>query len=261
MTADPTSDARAALRADLTARVTDLLSSNRVVAAGGRYTRPARRTYPHQWLWDSCFHAIVYHLLGDRAFAHDELRALFRAQVASGPDRGRLPHMTFFGGGPGEADQDPEGARAYARQASLWGDPRASTITQPPIVAEAVLRVGDAALWRELWRPLAAYAQTRRHRTSERRRKALSGMTELLPGAVILEAYHGRSRCTARASHRIPLRVNVCHATPQRALGRVLRDNSRGTVHGNHALAAGLRHGVPSARGYRPAPREHRAGR
>jgi hypothetical protein len=154
---DPTPGARAALRADLTARVTDLLSSNRVVAVGGRYTRPARRTYPHQWLWDSCFHAIVYHLLGDRALAHDELRALFRAQVSSGPDRGRLPHMTFFGGGPGEADQDPEGARAYAREVSLWGDPRASTITQPPIVAEAVLRVGDAALWRELWRPLAAY--------------------------------------------------------------------------------------------------------
>ena len=56
---DPPPGARAALRAGLTARVTGLLSSNRVVAADGRYTRPARRTYPHQWLWDSCFHAIV----------------------------------------------------------------------------------------------------------------------------------------------------------------------------------------------------------
>ena len=141
----------------LAARVRALLLGNRVEAGGGRYTRPARGTYPHQWLWDSCFHAILHHLVGDEAMAHDELRALFRAQVTSGPDRGRLPHMTLFGGDPREAAQDDEAAAAYGRDVALWKSPRASTITQPPIVAEAVLRVGTRALFEELWAPLSAY--------------------------------------------------------------------------------------------------------
>jgi glycogen debranching enzyme len=142
---------------DLAARVRAVLHGNRVTAAGGRYTRPARQTYPHQWLWDSCFHAIIYGLLGEPEHARDELRALFRAQETEGPDRGRLPHMTLLGGAPGEAAQDPDGAAAFARDTALWGNPRCSTLTQPPVVAEAVLRVGDPALWRELWQPLCAY--------------------------------------------------------------------------------------------------------
>jgi glycogen debranching enzyme len=124
--------------------VRDVLERNRRVAGSARYTQPALSTYPHQWLWDSCFHAILWDLVGDRAMAHDELRALFRAQQDEGLDRGRMPHMTFHDG-------------ATPRDVELWGTDRASTITQPPIVAQAVRRVGDAALWRELWRPLCAY--------------------------------------------------------------------------------------------------------
>ncbi len=130
-------------------RVRALLAQNRVDAPGGfRYTRPAAGTYPHQWLWDSCFHARIHHWLGDRQMAHDELRALFRAQETDGPDAGRLPHMTL--NADGESEQ-------YGRDAALWGSPRASTITQPPIVAETVLEVGDPSLWRPLWAPLSAY--------------------------------------------------------------------------------------------------------
>lgn len=142
----------------LTRAVRDLIEGNRVVTGDGhRYTRPAQRTYPHQWLWDSCFHARIQFLFGDRAAAHDELRALFRAQVDSGPDRGRLPHMTLFGGHPAEALQDDAGGSQYARDVALWGDARASSITQPPIIAETVREIGDLELWRELWLPMAAY--------------------------------------------------------------------------------------------------------
>ena len=119
------------------------LEGNRVTRGDVRYTRPALKTYPHQWLWDSCFHAILWDLVGYRAMAQDELRALFRAQEHDGLDRGRVPHMTFH---------DDAG-----RDAELWGNPHASTITQPPLIAEAVLRVGDRALWRELWPALCAY--------------------------------------------------------------------------------------------------------
>jgi glycogen debranching enzyme len=126
-----------------------LMAGNRVETADGfRYTRPAAGTYPHQWLWDSCFHARIHHWLGDRAMAADELRALFRAQVEDGPDRGRLPHMTLHAEGA---------SQQYARDVALWGSPLASTITQPPIVAEVVLEIGDPALWRQLWGPLSAY--------------------------------------------------------------------------------------------------------
>jgi hypothetical protein len=138
-------------------RVRALIEANRVETTRGRYTRPAPQTYPHQWLWDSCFHAILGDLVGERAFAHDELRALFRAQEADGPDAGRLPHMTLLGADEDEAARDPAVREAYERDVRLWGNPRASTITQPPIVAEAVRRVGDLALWRELWTPMCRY--------------------------------------------------------------------------------------------------------
>lgn len=134
---------------ELTERVRALMAANRVEAPGGfRYTRPAAGTYPHQWLWDSCFHALIHHRLGDRDMAQDELRALFRAQEQDGLDRGRLPHMTLYAG---------DASEQYARDVALWGSPRASSITQPPLVAEVAVEIGDPALWRELWAPLCAY--------------------------------------------------------------------------------------------------------
>src|SRR5688572_17247223 len=132
---------------ELSDRVRALLARNRVATGGFRYTRPAEGTYPHQWLWDSCFHARIHAWLGDRAAAQDELRALFRAQVQDGPDRGRLPHMTLL----------TDAGEQYDRDVALWGSPRASSITQPPLVAETAFEVGDEPLWRELWRPLCDY--------------------------------------------------------------------------------------------------------
>ena len=57
-----------------------LLSSNVVRVDGYRYTRPAPSIYEHQWLWDSCFHAIVWRWL-DPQMAWDELRALAATQL------------------------------------------------------------------------------------------------------------------------------------------------------------------------------------
>ena len=143
---------------ELRARVTALLAANRVEEGAVRYTRPAAKTYPHQWLWDSCFHAHVHSLLGDAKAARAELRALFRAQCVDGPDRGRLPHMTFIGAAARQLGVGEEqAAEAQTRDAALWGNPVASTITQPPIVADAVRTVGDRAFWRELWPGLTAY--------------------------------------------------------------------------------------------------------
>lgn len=101
----------------------------------GSYTVPAEGLYPHQWLWDSCFIAIgLRHLDVDRAMA--EILSLLRGQWHNG----MLPNMIFANG------------KQYARDRSIWRswlNPNSpdqvatSGITQPPMLAEAVVRVGQ----------------------------------------------------------------------------------------------------------------------
>jgi hypothetical protein len=97
--------------ADLVARSRALL--DRHWRAAG-YTVPNGAVYPLQWLWDSCFHALVWNRLGrpDRAIAETR-RALGAADPA-----GFVPHMIYDGVGPDTA---------------FWGRPHTSSITQPPI--------------------------------------------------------------------------------------------------------------------------------
>jgi hypothetical protein len=101
----------------------------------GLYTVPAQGPYPHQWLWDSCFIAI-----GQRHFdverAKTEILSLLRGQWANG----MVPNMIF----------NP--AREYRREREIWRswlstdapeDVQTSGITQPPMLAEAVVRIGE----------------------------------------------------------------------------------------------------------------------
>ncbi|MFA9431834.1 hypothetical protein [Egicoccus sp. AB-alg2] len=86
------------------------------------YTSPNLETYPWQWLWDSCFHAIVWARLGDPR-ASTELRSVFLHQRANG----FVPHVGY--------QHDPAAAR------ELWGIDGSSTITQPPMYAHAARRL------------------------------------------------------------------------------------------------------------------------
>ena len=56
------------------------------------YTKPSPERYPWQWLWDSCFHAIVWAHLGETDRAVAELRNVFAHQA----DDGFVPHMTYW---------------------------------------------------------------------------------------------------------------------------------------------------------------------
>lgn len=120
------------------------------------WTVPASDLYPHQWLWDSCFIAIgLRHLDVERAKA--ELRSLLRGQWSNG----MLPNIIFSGG------------KQHRRDSSLWRSwvsPYApdgiatSGITQPPMLAEAVVRVGqklklpERRTWyKEMLEPLVRY--------------------------------------------------------------------------------------------------------
>lgn len=75
---------------------------------------PNAQVYPHQWLWDSCFHAVVWACLGsDRGLV--EVANALECQA----DDGFVPHMVYRG--------------APDLHAEFWGRPRTSTITQPPM--------------------------------------------------------------------------------------------------------------------------------
>jgi len=84
------------------------------------YTVPNAKVYPHQWLWDSCFHAIIWAHLGEGDRALAELRNVFAHQA----DDGFVPHMTYWG--------QPD------LHADFWGRRWTSCITQPPMYGHAI---------------------------------------------------------------------------------------------------------------------------
>ncbi len=113
----------------LAERAADVLKKNDL----GGWTRPAPGLYPHQWLWDSCFIAIgLSHVNPRRAIK--ELETLMRGQWKNG----MLPHIIF--------SED----KSYHAGKNFWRAGRTKQIsgvhttgiTQPPMLAEAVFRVG-----------------------------------------------------------------------------------------------------------------------
>lgn len=88
------------------------------------YCRPHRRTYPHLWLWDSCFHSIAWSAFRDERAAV-ELEAVFEGQLANG----FLPHMRY-------------GRRTYPRGPL----PHVSSFTQPPVYVRAIAAARAAGI-------------------------------------------------------------------------------------------------------------------
>jgi len=79
---------------------------------------PNPATYPHLWLWDSCFHAVVWAHLGDER-ASRELEAVLEGQLSDG----LVPHMRYGGQAP-----------------DTWLGPlrTTSSLAQPPMFGHAV---------------------------------------------------------------------------------------------------------------------------
>ncbi|HEY3956605.1 MAG TPA: trehalase family glycosidase [Streptosporangiaceae bacterium] len=129
-----------------------------VLAGNARpgYTAPARGLYTHQHLWDTCFIAI-----GQRHYdvpgAMTSLRRLLAAQWRTG----MIPHIVF------------EPGWKYWWNRRIWRSwvsgsaPRGLAtggITQPPMIAEAVARVGEVlprgkklAWYQSVYEPVVAY--------------------------------------------------------------------------------------------------------
>lgn len=127
-----------------------------------QYSVPSTRSYPHQWLWDSAFHAIVWSLL-EPARGREELRSLFRWQQPNG----FIPHIIYW---------HPE--RAYFHllprlECINWGirlgtRPRTSSLIQPPVLASAVERLVQAGETDFLAEALPTLDRYYRHLARER---------------------------------------------------------------------------------------------
>jgi hypothetical protein len=123
-----------------------------------KWTVPAGQLYPHQWLWDSCFIAIGFRHI-DVERAQQEILSLLRGQWSNG----MLPNIIF------------SSDRQYRRERELWRSYLSpyspekiatSGITQPPMLAEAVVRIGEMlkmperrSWYSEMYGPLLKYHQ------------------------------------------------------------------------------------------------------
>ena len=84
------------------------------------YTCPNPERYEWQWLWDSCYHAVIWAELGEADRGLLELETL----LATMEPTGFLPHMNYVA--------DPAAAQEF------WGRAGTSSITQPPMIGHAI---------------------------------------------------------------------------------------------------------------------------
>lgn len=106
-------------------KIFELMHKNRRFVSGYRYTVPSPESYPYQWLWDSCFHAIILSYLNTED-AKRELLSLVTHQF----DNGMIPHMIYW---------DKRSSTDFP--VIEWGKEDTSTITQPPMLAYAALQI------------------------------------------------------------------------------------------------------------------------
>ncbi len=106
-------------------RAFELLKENQRITNGHTYTVPSPSIYPYQWLWDSCFHAIIL-AKRDPQTAMKEIRSLLSRQFRNG----MIPHIIYW---------VPGTLHRYN-----WGTDGTSSITQPPMLAYAVREIYNA---------------------------------------------------------------------------------------------------------------------
>jgi glycogen debranching enzyme len=92
------------------------------------FVSPSNMTYPFQWLWDSCFHAIALTHV-DVGLAQQELHCLLQAAQ---PD-GFIPHMILW-------EREEYLAQIATYNIAMLND-YLTAISQPPVLAQAVERV------------------------------------------------------------------------------------------------------------------------
>ncbi|OGG52673.1 hypothetical protein A3H16_01130 [Candidatus Kaiserbacteria bacterium RIFCSPLOWO2_12_FULL_53_8] len=119
-----------------------LLEKNRRITGEHQYTIPSEEHYPYQWLWDSCFHAIILAQYDPEA-ARAELRSLLSKQFRDG----MVPHIIYWLPG--------------ILHMFRWGVEGTSSLTQPPMIAYAAWEIHrrnpDKAFLESIYPELLSY--------------------------------------------------------------------------------------------------------
>jgi len=120
----------------LSDQIQTLMRENRRRAGIHEFTVPSPDIYPFQWLWDSCFHAIIL-----SHFDVGAAKAELRSACAQPLSNGLLPHIIYW---------SYDGVHNWGREMrgdvinAAWGVVGTSAITQPPFIAFAAWRVYEA---------------------------------------------------------------------------------------------------------------------
>src|SRR3989338_3836022 len=110
---------------DFKTKVYELMLSNRRRKGKYQYTLPSPDSYPYQWLWDSCFHAIIL-----THYNTEDAKKELLSLVANQFENGMIPHMIYW---------KPQNKKDF--QLINWGKEGTSSITQPPMIAYAVWEI------------------------------------------------------------------------------------------------------------------------
>lgn len=116
-------------------QVKAVMENNRRTKDEHQFTIPSPELYPFQWLWDSCFHAIILSHF-DIAAAKAELRSVVSSPLGSG----MLPHIIY-------RTKPEDVPQLWGREqrgdiiTGTWGVAGTSSITQPPVIALAARRL------------------------------------------------------------------------------------------------------------------------
>lgn len=110
---------------NLKTKVYEIMLANRRHQGKYQYTLPSPDSYPYQWLWDSCFHAIILSHFNTED-AKKELLSLVAKQFTNG----MIPHMNYW--------EEPNQTAFHLVD---WGKEDTSSITQPPMLAYAVWQI------------------------------------------------------------------------------------------------------------------------
>lgn len=142
-------------------KIHELLKNNQRTQEGLQYTVPASDLYPFQWLWDSCFHAIIYTHF-DVTAAQAELTAACSRPLHSG----LLPHIIYHQPpriSPGKWGREQRGDIIDA----AWGVQGTSSLTQPCVIALAARKTyeqsNDKAWLASLYPTLHAHFEALAH--------------------------------------------------------------------------------------------------
>ncbi|AKD05868.1 trehalase-like protein [Pontibacter korlensis] len=109
--------------------------SGRKAGFNYHYTKPSPGTYPFQYFWDTCFHVFTLTALGEVDMAKKHLHSLFEMQR---PD-GFVGHMSYWKRLWPAPFTDLLQLRP--RDVLQLYKPHMSALIQPPVAAQAVLRI------------------------------------------------------------------------------------------------------------------------